>query len=74
MLAHYNNYSLYASVITMFRKLNAELKVKQLQCLTGIMHQLLDIPNDAILKPAPSTNYCLRGHSMKLLATTKHKS
>ena len=31
-----------------------------------IMHQLLDIPTDDILKPATS-NYCLRGHSMKLL-------
>ena len=58
----YNNYSSYASVTTMLENLNwpslAQCRIKD-KAITvfKIMHQLLDIPTDAILKPVPS-NYC----------------
>jgi len=67
----YNNYSSYASVTNMLENLNwpslaqCRTKVKAIT-MFKIMHQLLDIPTDTILKPAPS-NYCLRGHPMKFL-------
>ena len=67
----YNNYSSYASVTNMLQNLNwpplAHCR-NQLKAITmfKIMHQLIDIPADTILIPAPS-NYSLRGHSMRLL-------
>ena len=67
----YNNYSSYASVTNMLQNLNwpplAHCR-NQLKAITmfKIMHQLIDIPTDTILIPAPS-NYSLRGHSMRLL-------
>ena len=67
----YNNYSSYASVTNMLQNLNWPLLAhcrNQLKAITmfKIMHQLIDIPTDTILIPAPS-NYSLRGHSMRLL-------
>ena len=67
----YNNYSSYASVTNMLQNLNwpplAHCR-NRLKAITmfKIMHQLIDIPADTILIPAPS-NYSLRGHSMRLL-------
>ena len=74
----YNNYSSYASVTNMLQNLNRPPLAhcrNQLKAITmfKIMHQLIDIPTDTILIPAPS-NYCLRGHLMRLLHAAKHKS
>ena len=64
----YNNYSSYASVTNMLQNLNWPHCRNQLKAITmfKIMHQLIDIPTDTILIPAPSS-YSLRGYSMKLL-------
>ena len=67
----YNNYSSYVSVTNMLQNLNWPPLThcrNQLKAITmfKIMHQLIDIPTHTILIPAPS-NYCLRGHLMRLL-------
>jgi len=65
-----NNYSSYASVTNMLQNLNwpslasSRHQLKAI-ALFKIMHQLVVIPTDTILQPAPSS-YHLRGHSMKL--------